>query len=88
MRTAAGAPSPLDRPMARGLAAAVAAAALLLSGWLLYLDNRTDPAVARCVRQHTAAIAAARDKGALPPAVAARFLAQVARSCAAQVAPR
>ena len=80
------APSPLDRPAARGIAAAVAAAALLLAGWLLYIDNRTDPAVAACIRQHTAAIEAARDRGALPAAVAARFLLHVAQSCAVQAA--
>jgi hypothetical protein len=78
----------LDRAAARGIAAATAAAALALIGWLVYLDNHTDPGVAACIAQHSAAIEAARDKGALPQAVAARFLAHVAQSCAAQAAPR
>ncbi len=76
--------SPLDRPAARVIAAAIALAALAGIGWLVYVDNRVAPAIAACVRQHTATIEAARDKGALPADVAARFLARVAQSCAAQ----
>lgn len=82
--------SPLDRPAARGIAAAIAAVALGAAGWLIYVDNREDPAVAACIKQHTAAIERARDPGALPADVAQRFLAKVAESCRDQVgaAPR
>ncbi len=73
--------SPLDRPAARGVATAVALVALGLVGWLIYIDNREDPAVAVCIKQHTAAIQSAHDHGALPADVAARFLAKVAESC-------
>jgi hypothetical protein len=77
--------SPLDRPAARAIAAAIGLLALAGAGWLIYLDNRQDPALLACIKRHSAAIAAARDKGALPPAVAARFLAHVAQSCRAQI---
>jgi hypothetical protein len=74
----------LDSPGSRVIAALVAAAALALAGWLVYTDNRTDPAVAACIARHTAAIEAARAGGALPTEAAARFLSRVAPSCAAQ----
>jgi hypothetical protein len=76
--------SALDRPAARAVAAAVALAALGLSGWLLYIDNRQDPALAACIAKRTAAIAGARDKGNLPAEVAKRFLARVRASCEAE----
>jgi len=75
--------SRLDRPAARAVAAALAVAATGAVAWLLYVDNRQDPAIAACIAKHSAAITAARDKGALPPNVAARFLAHVAQSCTA-----
>lgn len=78
-----GARSRLDRPAARAAAIAVAASALALAGWLVYLENRTDPRIAACVARQTATIRAARDKGTLPAVVAERFLARVAQSCAA-----
>ncbi|MGH6968506.1 MAG: hypothetical protein ACREEL_05610 [Stellaceae bacterium] len=74
----------LDGPAARTVAAAIAAIALGLIAWLIYLDNREDPAVAACIRRQTAAIEKARDQGALPVDAARRFLANVAPSCAAQ----
>ena len=77
--------SHLDRPAARAVAAVIAAIALGLIGWLIYIDNRVDPAVAACIKQQTAAIEQARDQGALPADAARRFLANVAQSCAAQV---
>ncbi len=80
----AAAPSPLDRPAARVVATVVALAALGLAGWLLYIDNRQDPAVAACIAQRSAAIEGARDKGNLPADVAKRFLAHVAASCEAE----
>ncbi len=76
-------PSPLDRPAARLVAGGVALAVLGLAGWLLYLDNREDPAVAACVKQHEATIERARDKGALAADVAAQFLARIEASCRA-----
>lgn len=78
------APSRLDRPAARAVAAVVALAAVSAVAWLLYIDNREDPVIAACVKEHSATIVAARDKGALSPSVAARFLAHVAQSCAAE----
>jgi len=74
----------LDGPAARIVAAAIAIIALGLIAWLIYLDNREDPAVAACIRHQTAAIERARDQGALPADAAHRFLANVAASCAAQ----
>jgi hypothetical protein len=76
--------SALDRPTARAVAAAIALGACGLVGWLVYIDNREDPAVAACIKQHTAAIDSARDQGALSADVAARFLAKVAESCKEQ----
>ena len=78
--------SRLDGPVSRGLAGVIAAAAIGLAAWLLYLEYRTDPRIAACVAKQTAAIRAARDKGALPAAAAKRFLARVEESCAAQAA--
>ncbi|GEM_PF-6439559 len=80
--------SRLDRPAARAVAGIVALIAVGLVVWLLYVDNRKDPAVAACIRDRTAAIERARRQGALPPDAAARFLAKVAESCAAQVGSR
>ncbi|HYL49327.1 MAG TPA: hypothetical protein VET84_08185 [Stellaceae bacterium] len=74
----------LDGPAARTVAAVIAAIALGLIAWLIYLDNREDPAFAACIRQQTAAIEKARDQGILPPDAARRFLDNVASSCAAQ----
>ena len=77
--------SALDRPIARLIAAGIAAAALGLVGWLVYVDNREDPAIAACIKQHSATIRSARDSGALPADVAQRFLAKVEESCRDQV---
>ncbi|MGB8182647.1 MAG: hypothetical protein WCF13_09785 [Stellaceae bacterium] len=74
----------LDGSAARAVAAAIAAIALGLIAWLIYLDNREDPAVAACIEHQTAAIEQARDQGALPADAARRFLDNVASSCAAQ----
>ncbi|MDE2167651.1 MAG: hypothetical protein KGJ66_15105 [Alphaproteobacteria bacterium] len=73
--------SSLDQPIARLIAAGIAVVALGLVAWLAYIDNREDPAIAACIKQHTAAIARARDRGALPADVAQRFLAKVEESC-------
>ena len=82
MRSAA---SHLDGSAARVVAAAIAAIALGLIAWLIYIDNRQDPAVAACIKQQTAAVERARDQGSLPADAARRFLANVAQSCATQV---
>lgn len=76
--------SRLDRPAARVIAALIALVALGLLAWLIYIDNRGDPAVTACIRRQTAAVERARDQGSLPPDAAQRFLAKVAESCAAQ----
>ena len=76
--------SRLDRPAARMIAALIALVALGLVAWLVYVDNREDPAVAACIKQYSAEIERARDQGSLPPDAAQRFLAKVAESCAAQ----
>lgn len=81
----AAAQSVLDRPAARVVAGLVALLALGLLGWLVYIDNRQDPALAACIKERSAAIAAAREKGALDASIAERFLARVAASCEAQL---
>ena len=74
----------LDGSAARTVAAVIAVIALGLIAWLIYLDNRVDPAVAACIQRQTAAIERARDQGILPADAARRFLDNVASSCAAQ----
>lgn len=77
--------SHLDRPAARAIAVLIAAVALGAVAWLVYIDNRQDPAIAACIQERSAAIVRAREQGALPADAAERFLAKVADSCAAQV---
>ena len=77
--------SALDRPAARGVAAGIAVTALGLVGWLLYVDNRENPAITACIEQHSAAIRNARDSGAVPADVAQQFLAKVPASCRDQI---
>lgn len=80
--------SRLDRPAARIIAVLIAVAALGVVAWLVYIDNRQDPAVAACIQEQTAAITRARQQGALPADAAERFLAKIAESCTAQVGGR
>jgi hypothetical protein len=60
--------SSLDRPVARAVAAAVALTAAGFAGWLLYIENRQDPAVAACIAKHRAAIEAASSPALRNPA--------------------
>ncbi len=76
--------SQLDHSAARVIAVLIALVALGLVAWLVYVDNREDPAVSACIKQRTVEIERARDQGSLPPEAAQRFLAKVAESCAAQ----
>lgn len=80
--------SRLDRPAARMVSAVIAALALGLAAWLVYVGNRQDPAVVACIKQRIGAIEYARDHGALPQEAAQRFFAVVGKSCAAQIGSR